>query len=150
MTDIVDKATRSRIMAAIGSRDTLPELVLRRALHARGLRFRLHDPRLPGTPDIVFRRFRAVCLVHGCFWHRHSGCPYANSPATRAEFWQKKFDSNVERDRRNQRNLLDAGWRVAIVWECALRKDALRTALYVDGWLRGSDRSFEIPLPAGG
>ena len=84
MADIVDRATRSRMMAGIGSRNTRPELVLRRAIHARGLRYRLHDRRLPGTPDLVFRRFGAVCLVHGCFWHRHAGCPYATTPTTRA------------------------------------------------------------------
>ena len=149
MTDTVDKATRSRMMARIGSKNTLPELVLRRALHARGLRYRLHHRGLPGTPDLVFRRFRAVCFVHGCFWHRHAGCPYATSPATRPEFWQAKFDSNVERDRRNRLSLLEAGWRVAIVWECALRNDAVGTALTLDAWLRGSDQSFETRLPDG-
>ena len=92
MADIVDRATRSRMMAGIGSRNTRPELALRRAIHARGLRYRLHDRRLPGTPDLVFRRFGAVCLVHGCFWHRHADCPYATTPSTRREFWRAKFD----------------------------------------------------------
>ena len=147
MPDIVDRATRSRMMAGIRSRNTVPELTLRRALHARGLRYRLHDRKLPGSPDLVFRRFAAVCFVHGCFWHRHAGCTHATSPATRPEFWRAKFDSNVERDRRNRRDLLDAGWRVAIVWECALRKDALGAALNLDDWLRGIDRSFETRLP---
>ena len=148
MTDVVDKATRSRMMAGIGGRNTLPELVLRRALHARGLRFRLHDRKLPGTPDLVFPRFRAVCFVHGCFWHRHAGCPYATSPATRPEFWQAKFDSNVERDRRNRHELLAAGLRVAIVWECALRKRGyIGIAPRLDEWLRGDERWFEAELP---
>ena len=96
MADIVDRETRSRMMAGIRSRDTRPELLLRRAIHAHGLRYRLHDRRLPGTPDLVFRRFRAVCFVHGCFWHRHAGCPYATTPSTREEFWQAKFDANTE------------------------------------------------------
>ena len=149
MTDIVDRATRSRMMAGIGSRNTAPELVLRRALHARGLRYRLHDRKLPGTPDLEFRRFQAVCFVHGCFWHRHAGCPYSTTPTTREEFWRTKFHANVERDRRNQRDLLEAGWRVAIVWECALRKRAeFGTALDLDQWLRGNDRWFETSLPS--
>ena len=147
MTDIVDRAVRSRMMAGIGGRDTKPELILRRALHARGLRYRLHDRKLPGTPDLVFRRFGAVCFVHGCFWHRHEGCPYTTDPATRPEFWQAKFRANVERDRRCREDLLEAGWRVAIVWECALRKDeADWTSLTLDQWLRGGERNFETTL----
>ena len=150
MSDVVDRATRSRMMAGIGSRDTVPELVLRRALHARGLRYRLHDRGLTGTPDLVFPRFQAVCFVHGCFWHRHAGCTYATTPTTRLEFWQAKFDSNIERDRRNRRELLEAGWRVAIVWECALRrKGELGIALKLDLWLRGNARKFETSLSKG-
>lgn len=148
MPDIVDRATRSRMMAGIGNRNTVPELVLRRALHALGLRYRLHDRKLPGTPDLVFPRFRAVCFVHGCFWHRHAGCPYATTPATRPEFWKAKFDSNVERDRRNRLALIEAGWRVAIVWECALRKHGmLETPPMLDEWLRGNDLEFQTNLP---
>ena len=144
MTDIVDRATRSRMMAGIGSRNTKPELVLRRALHARGLRFRLHVRKLPGTPDLVFRRFGAVCFVHGCFWHRHEGCRYTTTPATKEEFWQNKFAANVERDRRDRRALLEAGWRVAVVWECALRKGVeSMTVSEVEHWLRGKEAEFE-------
>lgn len=123
MTDVVDRATCSRMMAGTGSRNTQPELVLRRTLHARGLRYRLHDRKLPGTPDLVFRRFGVVCFVHGCFWHRHAGRPYATTPATREQFWKSKFDANVERDRRNRYDLLRAGWRIAIVRDayCASR-----------------------------
>ena len=147
MSDIVDRATRSRMMAGIGGKNTRPEIVLRRALHARGLRYRLHDRKLPGTPDIVFRRFGAVCFVHGCFWHRHAGCPFAATPSTRGEFWRTKLDANVERDRRNRRDLLRAGWRVAVVWECALRKRIEdEIALQLDRWLRGNDREFETSL----
>lgn len=150
MPDIVDQATRSRMMAGIGSRDTVPEVALRRALHARGLRYRLHDRKLPGTPDLVFRRFRAVCFVHGCFWHRHVGCRYTTTPATRQGFWQAKFQDNVSRDRRNRHHLLESGWRVAIVWECALRKQGeLQTALMLDRWLHGCDRTFETDLAPG-
>ena len=144
MPDTVDKATRSRIMASVPTKDTKPEFALRRALHARGLRYRLHVRRLPGTPDLVFSRFRAVCFVHGCFWHRHRGCPHATDPATRREFWQAKFKANVERDRRNRQQLLDRGWRVAIVWQCALRHELVdTTSRMFDQWLRGSEREFE-------
>ena len=144
MPDIVDRATRSRMMAGIGSRDTVPELLLRRALHARGIRYRLHDRGLPGTPDLVFRRFRAVCFIHGCFWHRHAGCRYSTTPATRAEFWQAKFRANVERDERNRHELLEEGWRVAIVWECALRRRGqVETASTLEKWLRGEEPTFE-------
>ena len=145
--DIVDRATRSRMMAAVGSRDTAPELALRRTVHARGLRYRLHDRTLPGSPDLVFRRFGAVCFVHGCFWHRHAGCSYATTPASRAKYWQAKFHANVERDRRHQHDLLKSGWRVAIVWQCALRRQRqLATALELEEWLRGSDKMFETSL----
>ena len=149
MADIVDRATRSRMMAGIGSKDTWPELALRRAVHARGLRYRLHDRRIPGTPDLVFRRFSAVCFVHGCFWHRHAGCPYTTTPTTREKFWRTKFDANTERDRRNRRDLLQAGWRVAIVWECALRKQAVvEIARQLERWLRGSAPVFDTSPPA--
>ena len=147
MPDVVDSATRSRMMAGIGSRDTRPELALRRALHARGLIYRLHDRKLPGTPDLVFRRFGAVCFVHGCFWHRHAGCSCTTTPSTHRDFWQGKFDQNVERDRRSRRSLLDAGWRVGTVWECALRTaGASAVAAVVDRCLRGADREFETSL----
>ena len=151
MPDVVDRATRSRMMARIGSKDTFPELLLRRALHARGIRYRLHCRGLPGTPDLVFRRYRAVCFIHGCFWHRHPRCRYATTPATRAEFWQAKFRANIERDGRNRNDLLDEGWRVAIVWECALRKRGqFETALNLEQWLRGSESTFETIPPDGG
>ena len=150
MADIVDRKTRSRMMAGIRSRDTRPELLLRRAIHAHGLRYRLHDRRLPGTPDLVFRQFRAVCFVHGCFWHRHAGCPYATTPSTREEFWQAKFDANTERDRRNRQDLLQAGWRVAVVWECALRKGpVVEIVQQLHRWLRGSSSVFDTSQSKG-
>ena len=127
-------------MAAVRGKDTRPEMILRRELHARGFRYRLHDRRLPGTPDLVFRR--ALCFVHGCFRHRHAGCRYATTPATRTEFWQAKFDANVTRDRRDRCALLDAGWRVATVWECAL-KNGGETEVTLAEWLRGVGRLFE-------
>lgn len=122
MTDIVDKQTRSRMMAGIRGKDTKPELALRRALHARGFRYRLHSNGVPGRPDLIFPKFRAAVFVHGCFWHRHEGCCYTTIPATRPEFWQAKFETNIARDSAVRTTLLESGWRVATVWECALRK----------------------------
>lgn len=118
MPDVVTPEVRSRMMSGIRGRDTRPELVVRRALHARGLRFRLHGTDLPGHPDLVFPRFRAVVFVHGCFWHQHPGCRFAYRPKTRVEFWSSKLDSNVLRDERRTRELTEAGWRVFVVWEC--------------------------------
>lgn len=146
MPDRVDQATRSLIMARVPRRDTTPEMALRRALHARGVRYRLHVRKLPGTPDLAFRRFGAVCFVHGCFWHRHSGCPRTTHPATRRELWQTKFKANVERDLRMRQQLLEGGWRVAVIWECALRRElADATAGTLVCWLRGHEREFVTP-----
>ena len=122
MSDIVDQQTRSRMMSGIRGKDTKPELALRRALHARGFRFRLHSKKVHGRPDLALPMYRAVVFVHGCFWHRHEGCRYATTPATRSEFWQAKFAANVARDSVVRGALLDEGWRVATIWECALRK----------------------------
>ncbi|MFY2826573.1 very short patch repair endonuclease [Ruegeria sp. MALMAid1280] len=116
----MDKQTRSRMMSGIKGANTKPELLLRRALHARGFRYKIHDRKLPGRPDIVLPKWRVVIEVRGCFWHRHEGCPKANTPATNAAFWREKFLSNIARDRMNADALLASGWRVLIVWECAI------------------------------
>lgn len=145
MADIVDPSTRSRMMSGIRGRDTQPELSLRRALHALGFRYKINDRRLPGKPDIVLPRYRAAIFVHGCFWHRHSGCRYATTPTTRAEFWRSKFEANVQRDARNLQALLDADWRVAIIWECALGpKRIVRTAERASKWIKGPLASLAI------
>ena len=146
MADIVDKQTRSRMMAGIKGKDTKPELVLRRALHARGFRYRLHSKTVPGRPDLVFPKHHAIVFVHGCFWHRHEGCRYTTTPSTRPEFWQAKFDANVARDRSVQDQLLDAGWRVATVWECALRRpeETALAANLLAAWLRSSAAEIQI------
>lgn len=120
--DIVNKVTRSRMMAGITGSDTRPELIVRRYLHAAGLRFRLHDSRLPGRPDLVFPRFKTVVFVHGCFWHRHEGCRFATVPATRPSFWAEKFAANVERDQRKEAELSSMGWVSVIIWECETRE----------------------------
>lgn len=115
-------AVRSRIMAAIRGKDTKPELQVRRAIHAAGLRYRLHTRDLPGSPDIVLPRIKTVVFVHGCFWHAHS-CQ-RSKPKTRASFWAQKFDTNRARDRRVRYFLRAAGWQVHVIWECELRREA--------------------------
>lgn len=136
MADVVDAATRSRMMAGIGGKNTRPEVQLRKAMHALGFRYRLHDRKLPGKPDLVFPRHRAAVFVHGCFWHRHEGCRYATMPATRPEFWAAKFEANVARDRRAEMALHEMGWRIATVWECELRKSAEGAARWLSDWLK--------------
>ncbi|WP_174921914.1 very short patch repair endonuclease [Burkholderia metallica] len=120
MTDITDVATRSRMMSGIRGKNTKPELVVRKALYERGLRYRLHVRSLAGTPDLVFPRYKAVVFVHGCFWHRHN-CALFKMPSSRPEFWREKLDRNRERDREHMTKLLQDGWRIAVVWECSLR-----------------------------
>lgn len=120
--DVVDVATRSRMMSGIRSRDTKPEMIVRKYLHARGFRYRLHARDLPGSPDLILPKHRVAIFVHGCFWHRHSGCRYTTTPASNVERWQRKFDANVERDVRKETLLQSEGWRVIVVWECELRR----------------------------
>lgn len=124
MVDSLTPEARSRNMAKIRGRDTGPEMLVRRAAHALGLRFRLHRRDLPGTPDLVFPGRRIALFVHGCFWHRHPGCRMAYSPKSRVDFWQTKFDGNVERDARKQRELAEAGWTAVVIWECETRDQA--------------------------
>lgn len=130
-------------MRGIRGKDTQPELVVRRALHAAGLRYRLHDRSLPGKPDLVFPRHRAVVFVHGCFWHAHQDCRFFRVPATRTDFWQAKLAGNAARDARSVQSLLYAGWRVATVWECAVRA---RTSLDpLVEWIRvGETTTYEV------
>jgi DNA mismatch endonuclease (patch repair protein) len=146
MTDIVDSSTRSRMMAGIQGKDTTPEMQIRRGLHALGFRFRLHDRKLPGRPDLVLPGYRAVIFVHGCFWHHHPGCHYATMPATRPDFWQKKFRENRERDARNRQKLEEQGWRVFTVWECGLKHDPEGVLEVLAEALREEEvRVLEIP-----
>ena len=109
------------MMSAIRGKDTGPEMSVRQYLHACGLRYRLHQEGLPGRPDLVFPRYRTVVFVHGCFWHRHLGCRFATTPATRAEFWTGKFARNVARDKVNAAALAAMGWKVLTIWECETR-----------------------------
>ena len=114
------ESNRSRMMASIRAKDTRPEMMVRRFLHACGYRFRLHDRRLPGSPDIVLPRWRTVVEVRGCFWHAHEGCDRFRIPKTRTEWWRDKLMRNRERDGDNLAGLIDLGWNVVVVWECAL------------------------------
>lgn len=126
MVDVVDAATRSRMMSGIRGKNTKPEIHVRSLLHREGLRFRLHSS-LPGKPDLVFPKYGAVVFVHGCFWHRHAGCRYATTPSSNVEFWQAKFDANVARDKRVNRQLRKDGWRVFVVWACQTGDRRLHT-----------------------
>jgi DNA mismatch endonuclease (patch repair protein) len=127
-------------MARIGPRDTKPEMIVRRLIHALGYRFRLHRRDLPGTPDLTLPRLHKVIFVHGCFWHRHTGCKMASTPKTRIEFWQDKFRRNVERDARKEAELRALGWDVLTVWECET-KSAKALAIQLAEWLASTGGS---------
>lgn len=130
MTDPLPDSKRSALMSRVRGKNTRPEILVRQTVHSLGYRFRLHRQDLPGTPDLVFPRLKKVILVHGCFWHRHQGCPKASTPKTRIDFWQAKFEANVLRDERNERALHDLGWSVLVVWECeTVHHQDLRTKL---------------------
>lgn len=126
MADIVDPAKRSEMMAGIRSKNTRPELVVRKTLHALGYRYRLHRKDLPGNPDIVLPKWKTVIFVHGCFWHGHADCPLFRSPKSRTEFWEEKITGNRMRDAKTRESLISLGWRVVEVWECSTKG---RTAL---------------------
>lgn len=137
VADVVSPEVRSRMMSGIRGGDTRPELALRRALHRLGFRYRLHDRKLPGRPDLVFPGRGAVVFVHGCFWHRHAECRFTTSPKTNGDFWLAKFAANVARDERATQALHRSGWRVMVAWECQLRPDTLAdTVAVVARWLR--------------
>ena len=147
MPDIVSPKQRRRMMAGIRGKDTKPELFIRRALHARGLRYRLHDSKLPGKPDISIPRFRAVVLVNGCFWHGHS-CHLFKWPSTRKEFWRKKILGNRRKDGEVFRELRRLGWRVAVIYECALkgkfRLDPGKVIDETENWIRSDSADYVI------
>ncbi len=146
--DIVSPATRSKMMSGIKAKNTKPELVIRKGLFASGYRYSLHSKKLPGKPDIVLTKHKVVIFVHGCFWHMHN-CPLFVLPKTRTEFWQKKLQENVERDSTNIRNLKSKGWRIAIIWECAIKKkkpSEIKSVIeQLDNWIKSSSTSIEIP-----
>lgn len=121
MADVHDKETRSYNMSMIKSKDTKPEILVRKFLFSKGYRYKLHDKGLPGRPDIVLPKLRVVIFVHGCFWHGHENCPYFVLPQTQIYYWQEKIQGNKQRDYRNVNNLKDKGWEVFIIFECGLK-----------------------------
>jgi DNA mismatch endonuclease, patch repair protein len=123
MVDVHSRAIRSKNMSAIKGKNTSPELAVRKALFARGFRYRLHAAGLPSKPDIVLPKYKTVVFVNGCFWHRHEGCKYAAKPKNNSDFWEKKLARNVERDKQNHAKLRLMGWNIIIVWECELEKE---------------------------
>lgn len=146
MTDVVDARTRSRMMAGIRSKNTHPEMIVRRALFAAGFRFRLHRRDLPGVPDIVLPGRKVAMFVHGCFWHLHRNCRYSKLPATRRDFWREKLMHNAARDRKVIDALATLGWRVLIVWECAIRDVVRRASLSsdLDAWICSGDSYGQV------
>ncbi|KFN48483.1 DNA glycosylase [Arenimonas malthae CC-JY-1] len=149
MAEKIAQETRSRMMAGIRGENTKPELIVRSRLHADGLRFRLHDRELPGKPDLVLRRWNALVFVHGCFWHGHGGCKYFRLPRTRPEFWRQKIEGNKARDLRTLDAVARIGWRVAIVWECAIRDDCQQSLSKLVSFVRSESPHVEIGSPEG-
>ncbi|WP_024336666.1 very short patch repair endonuclease [Desulfotignum balticum] len=123
MTDVHSKKIRSYNMSRIRSEDTKPEMIVRRFLFSKGFRYRLHDKKLPGKPDLVFPKFRKVIFVHGCYWHGHENCRYYSPPKTNTEWWTDKIGENKKRDERNIGILKKMGWTPIIIWECQLKPD---------------------------
>ena len=133
-------------MSRIRGKSTRPEMLVRRYLHAAGFRFRLHQRRLPGSPDLVLRKHNAVIFIHGCFWHQHVGCRVAHLPKTRPAYWKAKLDRNVERDARDKALLGELGWRILTVWECALATIVKREKNLprIAGWVSSAESDGEI------
>lgn len=147
MPDIVSKEKRSAMMSSIRGKDTKPELIIRSGLHRRGFRYSLHNRKLPGKPDIKFTKRKAILFINGCFWHFHD-CHLFKMPSSRREFWEEKLTKNKHNDKKNVNLLLEKGWRVAIVWECALKG---KTRIPLDDilnlceeWLKSNGRFMEI------
>ena len=133
MADVHDKKTRSYNMSRIRGKDTKPEILVRKFLHSKGLRYRLHVKNLPGKPDLVLKKYNTVIFIHGCFWHGHENCKYFKLPKTRTEWWKEKIEKNIERDDKNIFELKDRGWNVIVIWECELKvskKDETLKKLY--------------------
>ena len=134
---------RSYIMSQVKTKNSKPEMSVRKLLWKNGYRYRLHDKRLPGTPDIVMRKHRVAIFVNGCFWHRH-GCKYSTTPKKNRDFWISKFERNIERDRNNIAMLLELDWRVLVVWECSLKRDPSDLENEILEWLTCEKSYAEI------
>ena len=129
MTDIVDRQTRSKMMSGIRGKNTKPEMHVRKWLHSKGFRYRLHHKTLPGKPDLILRKWGTVIFVHGCFFHHHEFCKLAYVPKTHTDWWMEKFQKNRERDNRNIEDLKTLGWNVLVIWECQIRDRSYKTIL---------------------
>jgi DNA mismatch endonuclease, patch repair protein len=138
--DVYSAAKRSEVMSRVRSKDTGPELLVRRTAHALGFRYVLHSKKLPGHPDLVFPSRRKVIFVHGCFWHQHQGCPHAAPPRSRQEYWLPKLQANRERDSNNLVRLKDLGWKVLLLWECELR-DSKALKRRLNSFLKSGSKS---------
>lgn len=135
--DIFSPEKRSQVMSRIRSKDTKPEKIIRSILHKLGFRFRINRKDLPGKPDIVLPKYKTVIFVHGCFWHRHEGCKYAYTPKSNADFWNKKFSLNLQRDKDIQNKLGKRGWKILTIWECEI-KEIKKTPELLDSLLKKS------------
>ena len=140
MADVHEPSVRSFNMSRIQGKDTKPEILVRKFLHARGFRFRVHVKGLAGKPDIVLKKYNAIIFIHGCFWHGHEGCPYFKIPSTRRDWWKKKIRRTKELDKKNIKELRDSGWQVIEIWECELRPKKVEERLeqlpkeIIKGW----------------
>lgn len=145
MADKITARQRSANMRAVRSKDTAPEMLVRRAAHALGLRFRLYRRDLPGCPDLVFAKWRTVIFVNGCFWHGHPGCRKSKMPASNVEFWRAKLENNIRRDAENHRRLREMGWNVAVLWACGLKakSDAVAAVGAIDALAGALDAKKE-------
>lgn len=129
MTDVHTKEVRSYNMSRIKGKDTKPEMIVRKSLFSKGFRYKLHNKKLPGKPDLIFPKYLTAVFVNGCFWHKHIGCRYFVIPKTRSEWWINKIDGNVSRDVRNISKLRESGWRVIVIWECELKSEKKENTL---------------------
>ncbi len=146
MTDVVDSQTRSRMMAGIQGKNTKPELLIRSYLHNNGFRYRIHSKKLPGKPDLVLNKYRAVIFVNGCFWHGHN-CSLFKWPKTREDFWRNKITRNIENDQMNIDKLKSLNWRICIIWECSIKganKDISKVIKKIGRWLNGKSIYLEV------
>lgn len=147
--DNLSKQKRHKIMASVHSKGTKPEVLVRKYLWKNGFRYRKNNPRLPGHPDIVLRKYRTCIFVNGCFWHGHEGCKYSHLPKTNVEYWTKKIKRNRERDKEEQRRLAEMGWHVIVVWECQLKNDkreqTLESLAYTLNHIYIQDHSVAYP-----
>jgi DNA mismatch endonuclease, patch repair protein len=134
-------------MSKVRGKNTKPEIKVRSGLHRCGFRFRVNDKKLPGKPDIILRKYSAVIFIHGCFWHHHPNCPKSKMPQTRKEFWENKIKNNIIRDQENIKMLRNMGWRISIVWECAVKKEEnfIKTLESLNKWIKEGDFYVEFP-----